>query len=163
MGEALGGFSLGDVSLRVDDLRDTRIEAFLQEHLDDMRGHSPPESVHALDLEGLRAPDVTFWSAWWRGELIGCVALKRLDAEHVELKSMRTSTRLRRRGLGRFVLDFVAGEARRRGYRRMSLETGTPAFFEPARALYTSYGFRPCPPFDTYSPDPFSVFMTLAL
>ena len=147
----------------MDDLLDARIEAFLQEHLDDMHRHSPPGSVHALDLEGLRTPDVTFWSAWWRGELIGCVALKHLDAEHVELKSMRTSTTLRRRGLGRFVLDFVADEARRRGYRRMSLETGTPDFFEPARALYRSYGFRPCPPFDAYSPDPFSVFMTLAL
>src|SRR5215475_7825970 len=117
-----------NIQIRVDDLSDPRIAAFLEDHMKDMRATSPPESIHALDLNGLKKPEITFWTAWNDSELIGCGALKRLDAEHAELKSMRTSPLHRREGLGRLILQFIMDEARRLGYRRMSLETGSMKF-----------------------------------
>jgi putative acetyltransferase len=155
--------NLQNVRIQIDDLTDPRIAEFLEEHLKDMRSVSPPESVHALDLERLKKPEITFWSVWSGSELVGCGALKRLDAEHAELKSMRTSTSCRRKGLGKLILEHIMEEARRRGYRRMSLETGSMAFFEPARALYASYGFVRCAPFANYREDPYSICMTRAL
>ena len=152
-----------NVQFKIDDLSDPRIARLLEEHLKDMRRISPPESVHALDLERLKKPEITFWSVWNGLELAGCGALKKLDAEHVELKSMRTSTVYRRKGVGKLILEHIMGEARRLGYRRMSLETGSMAFFEPARSLYASYGFVRCPPFDNYKEDPYSVCMTRSL
>lgn len=149
-----------NVRIRVDDLSDPKIAEFLEEHMRDMRRISPPESVHALDLQRLKRPEITFWSAWSDAELVGCGALKRLDNEHAELKSMRTSTALRRTGIGKLILEHIMGEARRLGYQRMSLETGSMAFFEPARSLYASYGFVRCPPFANYKEDPYSVCMT---
>jgi putative acetyltransferase len=151
------------VDIRLDDLSDPRIAEFLEEHLRDMRSVSPPESVHALDLERLKKPEIAFWSFWSGPELVGCGALKRLDAEHAELKSMRTATSYRRKGLGKIILEHIMDEARRRGYRRMSLETGSMSFFEPARSLYASYGFVRCPPFANYREDPYSVCMTRSL
>jgi len=124
---------------------------------------SPPESVHALDIDGLKTPDISFWTARENGRLLGCAALKELDPEHGEIKSMRTPEQLRRRGAGRALLEHILQEARARGYRRLSLETGSMAGFEPARRLYARYGFRPCPPFADYGLDPHSVFMTLEL
>jgi len=153
-------FQAPGVEIRVDDLTDPRIAVFLEEHIKDMRSVSPPESKHALDLEGLKQPEITFWSVWQGSELIGCGALKRLDHEHAELKSMRTAIGQRRKGLGALILKFIMDEARSRGYRRMSLETGSMTFFKPARGLYLSYGFVPCLPFADYKPDPNSVFMT---
>jgi putative acetyltransferase len=152
-----------NVHIRLDDLSDPKIAEFLEEHLKDMRRVSPPESVHALDLERLKKPEITFWSMWNGSELVGCGALKQLDAEHGELKSMRTSTRYRRKGLGKLILEHIMQEARRRGYRRLSLETGSMQFFEPARALYASYGFARCAPFANYKEDPYSVCMTRSL
>lgn len=152
-----------NVDIRVDDLSDPRIAALLQEHLDDMYRTSPPESVHALDLSGLKKPEITFWSVWNGSELVGCGALKHLDAEHAELKSMRTPNAYRRRGLGKIILEHILKEAKQRGYRRMSLETGSMEFFEPARRLYASYGFVPCTPFADYWNDPNSFFMTRTL
>jgi putative acetyltransferase len=152
-----------NVQIIVDDLSDPRIAELLEEHLRDMRRISPPESVHALDLERLKKPEITFWSVWSGSELAGCGALKKLDAEHAELKSMRTSTSYRRIGVGKFILEHIMGEARRLGYRSMSLETGSMAFFEPARSLYASYGFVPCAPFADYKVDPYSVCMTRLL
>jgi putative acetyltransferase len=152
-----------NVQIRIDNLTDPRIAEFLEEHLKDMRRISPPESVHALDLERLKKPEITFWSAWEASELVGCGALKRLDAEHTELKSMRTSSLRRRTGVGKLILEYILSEARRRGYRRMSLETGSMPFFEPARSLYASYGFIRCAPFADYKEDPYSVCMTRAL
>jgi putative acetyltransferase len=152
-----------NVQIRVDDLSDPRIAEFLEEHLKDMRRISPPESVHALDLERLKKPEITFWSVWIGSELVGCGALKRLDREHAELKSMRTSSLRRRNGIGKLILEHIIGEARHSGYRRMSLETGSMPFFEPARSLYASYGFVRCAPFANYKEDPYSVCMTRLL
>jgi len=152
-----------NAEIRVDDLSDPRIADFLTDHLKDMYATSPPESVHALDLEGLKKPEITFWSVWNGQDLIGCGALKHLSAEHAELKSMRTSPACRRTGIGKLILQFILDEARRRGYRRISLETGSMKFFEPARALYASHGFIDCAPFADYWDDPNSVFMTRSL
>lgn len=151
------------LDLRLDDLSDPRIADFLEDHLRDMRATSPPESVHALDLDGLRRPEIAFWSAWDAGTLVGCGALKRLDAAHAELKSMRVAASRRRGGIATSILVHLLAEARRAGYRRVSLETGSMAFFAPAHALYERHGFVRCEPFGDYRPDPNSVFMTLAL
>lgn len=124
---------------------------------------SPPESVHAFDLSKLKSPDITFWTAWDGPVLLGCGALKELDATHGEIKSMRTPKALRRRGAGRALLVHIIEAARARGYARLSLESGSPAAFDPARRLYESFGFSYCEPFGSYRPDPYSVFLTLAL
>ena len=137
--------------------------ALLQEHLDWMRRTSPPESVHALDLDALRQPDIAFWTLWDGETLAGCGALRALDATHGEVKSMRTAQTHLRRGVAATMLDHILAEARRRGYARLSLETGSMAYFAPAHALYARAGFRPCAPFGDFVEDPNSVFMTRAL
>lgn len=152
-----------DLQFRIDPLDSPEIAALLSEHLEDMYRISPPESVHALDLEKLRGPGIIFWSAWSSGVLAGCVALKQLDAGHGEIKSMRTATAQRRRGVGAALLEHVLEQARACGFRRLSLETGTQPEFAPARALYARYGFVPCRPFADYVEDPCSIFMTRAL
>jgi len=152
-----------ELQFRIDPLDGPEIAALLSEHLEDMYRISPPESVHALDLEKLRAPGITFWSAWSGGVLAGCVALKKLDAGHGEIKSMRTAAGQRRRGVGAALLEHVLEQAHARGFRRLSLETGTQPEFAPARALYARYGFVPCGPFGDYAQDPCSTFMTRAL
>lgn len=149
--------------IRIDDLNGPEIQALLSEHLRGMHAISPPESVHALDLDGLRDPRITFWSAWHGEVLLGCGALKQLDARHGEIKSMRTTLASRRSGVGRAMLMHIVDAARRRGYARLSLETGSQPAFEPARRLYASFGFVECAPFADYRPDPNSVFMTLDL
>jgi putative acetyltransferase len=146
-----------------DDLSRTEVHDLLREHLANMYELSPPESVHALDLSKLRSPDITFWTVWDGSLLLGCGALKELTPTHGEVKSMRTPRSLRRRGAGRAVLAHIVAEARSRGYRRLSLETGTPEAFRPAQKLYESCGFTYCGPFGDYKPDPNSVFMTLEL
>jgi putative acetyltransferase len=152
-----------DLDIRIDDLNGPEIQALLAEHLRGMHAISPPESVHALDLDGLRDPRITFWSVWNGEVLLGCGALKQLDARHGEVKSMRTTLASRRRGVGRAMLMHIVDAARRRGYARLSLETGSQPAFEPARRLYASFGFVECAPFADYRPDPNSVFMTLDL
>jgi putative acetyltransferase len=147
--------------IEVDDLRRPEIHALLDEHVRNMRAISPPESVHALDLDRLRTPDITFWSIWDGDTLLGCGALKELDARHGEIKSMRTPTALRRRGAARAMLKHIIEVASSRGYSRLSLETGAQDPFKPAHALYGSFGFARCGPFGDYSDDPNSVFMTL--
>lgn len=149
--------------IRNDDLRGPEIAALLEAHLQLMRDTSPPESVHALDLEALRAPEITFWTVWEGPTLLGCGALKELDPAHAEIKSMHTAAAARGRGVARAMLSHIVEEARRRGFRRLSLETGSPEAFAPARALYAGFGFSPCGPFGDYVLDPFSVFMTLEL
>ncbi|HZD21341.1 MAG TPA: GNAT family N-acetyltransferase [Burkholderiales bacterium] len=151
------------MDIRVDDLRGAEIAALLSEHLRSMYLHSPPESVHALDIERLRRPDITMWSAWEDGELLGCAALKQLDREHGEVKSMRTASRHLRKGVATALLDYLIAEAKRRSYRRLSLETGSQPAFAPARDLYTRFGFEPCGPFADYIEDPNSVYMTRTL
>jgi putative acetyltransferase len=145
------------------DLSDVRVLRLLDDHLADMHATSPPESVHALDVSGLQHPAVTFWALAEGEQLLGCVALKQLDAQHGELKSMRTDAAARGRGFGRLLLEHVVAEARGRGYRRLSLETGTEDFFRPARALYRSHGFVDTAPFADYELDPNSVYLTLEL
>ena len=152
------------MQIRRDDLTGPEIRALLEEHLRNMHELSPPESVHALDLDKLRRPDITFWTAWSdAGELLGCGALRELSPRHGEIKSMRTPQALRRRGAGRALLEHIISEARSRAYERLSLETGSNAPFAAAQKLYESAGFRICPPFGDYVEDPHSVFMTRAL
>lgn len=149
--------------IEIDDLSRPEIHALLSEHLQSMHELTPPESVHALDLEELRGPGITFWSAWEGGLLLGCGALKELDPRHGEVKSMRTPNALRRRGAGRALLAHLVAVARARGYERVSLETGAAAAFQPAHRLYESFGFTRCGPFGDYRDDPNSLFMTLRL
>jgi len=152
------------LDIRLDkQLTDPRIAAFLQQHLDDMHRTSPPESVHALDLQALRVLEIQFWTAWAGEQLVGTVALKRLDAEHAELKSMRCSAEMRGQGIGRALLVHALAQARELGFQRLSLETGTHAEFIPAQTLYRSHGFQDCGPFGSYRLDPHSCFMSLAL
>jgi putative acetyltransferase len=151
------------IEIRVDDLAGEAIRALIAFHLDGMHDTSPPESVHALDIDGLRHPSITFWSAWIGGELAGIAALKSIDAERGELKSMRVDDRFRGSGVGRALLRHLIAEARRRGMTSLWLETGSPDDFVPAQRLYESEGFTRCGPFEGYTDDPFSVFMTRAL
>jgi len=151
------------VDIRVDDLSGPEIAALLAEHLRSMYLHSPPESVHALDIARLRAPDITMWSVWEERELLGCGALKELERDHGEIKSMRTAARHLRKGVASALMRHLLAEARRRSYRRLSLETGSMAAFAPARELYRRFGFQPCGPFGEYIEDPNSVFMTREL
>jgi putative acetyltransferase len=151
------------MEIRKDDLTGAAIIHLLEEHLRRLSLISPPESRHALDLSGLRQPDITFWSVWNGSELAGCGALKELDKEHGEIKSMRTADAYLRQGVASRVLGHMIEEAKRRGYRRLSLETGSMADFEPARKLYAGFGFTLCRPFASYRDDPNSIFMTKEL
>jgi putative acetyltransferase len=151
------------VEIRIDDLTGPEIAGFLEDHIRDMRSVSPPESKHALDLDGLRKPDITFWSVWDGKQLVGCGAIKELDSTHGEIKSMRTRASHRGKGIGSLVLRHILEVAKERRYRRVSLETGSMPFFEPARRLYRSHGFEECPPFASYKLDPNSVFLTKQL
>lgn len=149
--------------VELDDLSRAEVRALLREHVDDMYEITPPESVHALDLDELRAADVTFWTVWEGQDLLGCGALRELSADEGEIKTMRTPARKRRRGAGRAILQHMVAEARARGYERLYLETGSMAAFAPARGLYESAGFVPCGPFGPYHEDPNLYFMTLPL
>jgi putative acetyltransferase len=151
------------MEIRVEDLRGPEIRALLEDHLGEMHRQSPPESVHALDLDGLRRPDVTFWTAWSDRGLMGCGALKELERTHGEVKSMRTVPAFRRQGVAKAVLAHIVREAERRRYHRLSLETGSMEAFLAARELYESFGFSYCPPFGGYAPDRNSVFLTKVL
>ncbi|GAB2728156.1 GNAT family N-acetyltransferase [Nocardia thraciensis] len=146
-----------------DDLTSAAVIALLSEHLGEMLAHSPEESMHALDLDELRKPEVTFWSVWDGDRLAGCGALKELDPTHGEIKSMRTAADHRGRGVGSLLLRHLVDTARARNYRRLSLETGAQQFFSPARRLYERHGFRRCGPFAEYLEDPNSIFMTREL
>jgi len=151
------------VKIKLDDLKGPEIAALLEEHLRCAAAVSPEKSRHALNLDGLRRPDITFWSVWQDGELAGCGALRELGLTHGEIKSMRTATGHLRKGVALAMLQHIAAEARRRGYRRLSLETGAMDYFEPARRLYEKFGFRRCPAFEGYVEDSNSVFMTMEL
>lgn len=151
------------MNIRIDDPRDPRIQDLLNAHLADVARHAPPESTHALDVAALCAPDVTFWAAWNSDDVAGCGALCEIDARHGEIKSMRTASAYLRRGVATRLLEHILREAARRGYTRLSLETGSMAAFAPARAFYARFGFQPCAPFADYVPDPNSVFMTRLL
>jgi putative acetyltransferase len=148
------------MEIKVDDLTGPDVAELILNHLQNMAVHSPPESRHALNLDALRKPEITFWSAWDGHELVGCGALKELDLLHGEVKSMKTSTSYLRKGVAKELLQHIINEAKRRGYQRLSLETGSMVAFEPAKRLYTSFGFQYCKPFSDYIEDPNSLFMT---
>jgi putative acetyltransferase len=148
----------------VDDLTGPEIAAFIEEHIEEMKAVTlSPESKHALDLDGLRAADVTFWTMIEEGEILGCGAIMLLGHDHAEIKSMRVTPMRRHRGLGSALLRHIIAESRRMGITRLSLETGSFAFSEPARRLYLKHGFEYCGPFGDYEADPNSVFMTRTL
>ncbi len=145
------------------DFSDARVLALLREHLAGMHASSPVCSVHALDLTGLQSPDIAFFTSWSGEELLGCGALKQLDSASGELKSMRTAAAHLRKGVARGLLEHLLALARARGYRRVSLETGSGPAFEPALALYRRYGFEPGERFGDYEATPFNQFFHLAL
>jgi putative acetyltransferase len=147
------------LEIREDDLTGQPIIDLLREHLENMYEITPPESVHALDLDALRAPNITFWTAWQGDELLGCGALKELDVKSGEVKSMRTVKAHRRKGVAAKILEHIIQEAKRRAYSYLYLETGSFPEFAPARALYVRYGFEYRGPFGEYTDDPNSVFM----
>jgi putative acetyltransferase len=149
-----------DLRILLDDLTGAPTRALIARHLAGMHALTPAESVHALDLDRLRQPDVTFWSAWVGDEIAGCGALKRLGCARGELKSMRVADAFLGQGVGRALLDHLMNEARARGMTSLWLETGNAPAFVPAQRLYASAGFTLCGPFDGYALDPFSVFMT---
>ncbi|GAA2360038.1 GNAT family N-acetyltransferase [Streptomyces cuspidosporus] len=151
------------MKIETDDLSGPETAEFLDEHVRQMRSLSPPESKHALDLDALREPDITFWVVRDGDVLVGCGALKKLDAGHAELKSMRTKAARTRSGVASLLLEHIITEAERMGFTRLSLETGSAEFFLPARKLYEKFGFVPCEPFADYRPDPNSTFMTRKL
>lgn len=151
------------MEIRIDDLRGPEIAALLEAHLRGMYATSPAESVHALGLDALRRPEITMWSAWEGAEILGCGALKALESGHGEIKSMRTAAAHLRKGVAAAILRGIIDEALLRGYRRLSLETGSGPAFAAAQALYWRFGFRPCGPFAGYVEDPFSFFMTREL
>ncbi len=150
-------------TIREDDLAGPAIGDLLRLHLDEMHRWSPPESVHAMPVERLRQPDVTFYSAWDEQHLAACGAIRHLASDHGELKSMRAHPDYRGKGAGKAILLHLLDIARQRGYARVSLETGRPEPFLPARRLYESHGFVKCPPFGSYVVDPFSICMTRTL
>ncbi len=153
--------------IKIDNLQGPEIHALLQEHLRTLSMHSPPESMHALDIEALRSPDITFWTAWsddtGTAQLLGCGALKQLDAEHAKLKSMRTDAAHLQKGVAQALLTHILEAAKQRNIKRLSLETGPMEAFAAARSLYTKKGFTCCGPFAGYVVDPYSVFMTKVL
>ena len=151
------------MDIRLDNLESPQVIALIREHIASMEPTAPPESRHALDLSGLRHSDISFWSIWDGDVLAGIGALKRLSPDHAEIKSMKTAAPYLRKGVASNMLNHIIGEAQRCGYQHLSLETGSMAFFEPARKLYALFGFVECGPFGSYVEDPNSVFMTKAL
>jgi putative acetyltransferase len=160
--EGAGGVAM-NIQFRVDDLSAAATQALVRRHLAGMHENSPPESVHAFDLDKLRQPGVTFWSGWVSEEIAVMGALKRLDAANGEIKSMRVADAYLGKGAGRAMLMHILGEARGAGLTSVWLETGSTAAFAPALRLYESAGFERCGPFGDYAADPFSVFMRLVL
>ncbi|MEC3954028.1 GNAT family N-acetyltransferase [Nocardia sp. CDC153] len=149
--------------IMIDDLTGAEVIGLLAAHVAEMLDNSPEESMHALDVDALRKPEITFWSAWEGDRLAGCGALKELDPTHAEIKSMRTTAEFRGRGVASQLLAHILSAAEARRYERVSLETGASEFYLPAVRLYERYGFEHCGPFADYTEDPHSVFMTLAL
>lgn len=149
--------------IKLDDLSGKEIFALLQEHLEDMKAMSPPESKHALDLDGLKDSSVKFWTIWDGSSLAGCGAFKALDTEHAEIKSMRTSSNYQNKGIASKLLIHIIEQAKLCGFKKLSLETGSMNYFVPAHGLYKKYGFSFCVPFANYKEDPNSKFMSLDL
>lgn len=150
-------------TIKLDDLSGNAIIGLLEEHLTDMQATSPPESKHALDLNELKSPTVKFWTIWHNDELAGCGAYQTLDNDHAEIKSMRTASNHQKRGVASLLLNHLIADAKKNGFQRLSLETGSMDYFRAARALYEKHGFVYCQPFSNYIADPNSQFMSLEL
>jgi putative acetyltransferase len=161
VGEAACAYAGKAMHIVDGDFSDARVIDLLRIHLTNSRAQTAPGSAHALDVTGLQAPDVTFWTIWNGETLLGCGALKRLAPDHGEVKSMHTAQAMRRSGVGSVMPHHIIATARARGMARLSLETGSWDYFAPARALYARHGFAECGPFADYVLDPNSVFMTL--
>ncbi len=157
------GIWVEQMIIKIDNLSNSKVETLLNEHVQNMYEITPRESVHVFDIEQLRKPDITFWTAWSGEELMGCGALRELSKSHGEVKSMRTAAQHLRKGVAREILKTIVAEARRRNYTQLSLETGAAKEFEPAQKLYEQFGFHRCSPFGEYKDDPNSVFMTMEL
>ncbi len=155
--------TMSDYEFREGLLDHPQVITLLEQHLRDMYKTTPIESVHALDLRELRSSRISFWTLWKADQLAACGALKSIDEQHAEIKSMRTSERFLRQGVAGRLLLYLMDQARQRGFQRVSLETGSQDYFEPARQLYLKHGFTHCPPFADYEEDPNSVFMSLQL
>jgi len=151
------------MDIRIDDLSGPEVKQLLTEHLEDMFAASPPECVFALDLNGLKKPNIVFWTVWEDSQLLGCGALKTLDETHGEIKSMRTTSAARNKGIASTLLHHILDAAKQKGLNTISLETGSQDFFAPARKLYAKHKFNECGPFADYKLDPYSVFMTRGL
>lgn len=149
--------------IQVDPLTGDDVIGLVNEHFNNMRSISPEESCHVFDVDSLKGNDMTFWSVWSEDALAGCGAMKELSSDHGEIKSMRTHESFKRQGVGKAMLEHIIGEARARGYGKLSLETGSFEPFIPARNLYKAYGFTECPPFGDYVDDENSIFMELIL
>jgi putative acetyltransferase len=149
------------MEIKIDDLTSPEVIGLLKEHRKHMIRITPPESVHALDINDLKKPEITFWSVWEGPVLIGCGALKQLNPQHAEIKSMRTASTHLRKGVASYLLEHILTEAKRRKYKSVSLETGSFDAFKPARNLYKKFGFCYCEPFSDYVRDPNTVFMKL--
>jgi putative acetyltransferase len=148
------------IVIHIDDLSSDESQSIVREHMVGMLANTPLESVHALPLDKLRQPNITFWTAWVGNKLCGCGALQTLDHQHGEVKSMRTREKFLRQGVGQAILSHIVTEASARGLKRLSLETGSASSFAAARSMYLRNGFEICGPFADYQPDPHSVFMT---
>lgn len=151
------------MDIRIGELKNKNVISLLQDHHKDMLLHSPPESVHALDLRSLEAPNITFWSLWLDQKLAGVAALKEIDKTHGEIKSMRTSPNHLRQGVAAKLMSHIINQANIRSYKQLSLETGTMSAFLPAQKFYQQFGFKACEPFGNYKEDPYSMFMTKKL
>ncbi len=151
------------MQIKLDDVSGVEVHRLLQDHLDSMNYHSPPESMHALDVAGLQKPEISFWCAWENKDLLGCGALKQLNTKHGEIKSMKTASAHLRKGVAATILRHIIETAKQRGYQRLSLETGSMEVFQAACRLYEQFGFQYCQPFADYKEDPNSVFMTIKL
>jgi putative acetyltransferase len=149
-----------NIAIRIDDLSSSESQSIVREHLTGVIALTPIESVHALPLDKLKQPNITFWTAWIGHELCGCGALKKIDATHGEVKTMRTRAKFLRKGVGQAVLSHIINHATETGIKRVSLETGSSEAFMAARAMYLKNGFVICGPFGDYKLDPHSVFMT---
>jgi len=149
-----------NIAIRLDDLSSSESQSIVREHMAGMLANTPIESVHALPLDKLKKPNITFWTAWIGSELCGCGALQTLDEQHGEVKTMRTRAKFLRKGVGQAVLSHIINHATDTGVRRLSLETGSTEVFLAARAMYLKNGFGICGPFGDYKLDPHSVFMT---
>lgn len=151
------------MEIKVDDLSSPEVISLLKAHLQHMIDITPPGCVHALDVDALKRPEITFWSVWENSSLLGCGALKEIDPYHAEIKSMRTVASQQRKGIASHLLQFILNQAKKRNYRRVSLETGSYDAFIPARNLYRKFGFSYCDAFGDYIQNNNSVYMTMTL